>query len=507
RGEFALRGALGAGRRRIVRQLLTESLLLAFGGGALGLAVAAAGVRALIALAPAGLPRAGAIGLDTPVFAFAALLTALVGIAVGLYPALQSAGGDGGASLQPGVRIAGAANHALRRALVVAEVALALILLVGAGLMERSLARLMSVPPGFDPSHILTMQVDAAGPNDNPDPARYQFFAQALEAVRRLPGVEDAAFSSQLPLSGEPNEGYGVRFEAQPANDPNGDFDALRYAVTPDWFKAMRIPLRRGRLLDARDRPGAQESIVISESLAREAFPHEDPLGQRLRVGPEIGSSRPWDVVVGVVGDVKQNSLAVNNDSRAFYVAMGQWSSVDSAQRLVIRTSGDPETLIPSVKRAIWSVDRNQPIIRIATMEALFARSEAERRFVLMVFAAFGLAALALAAIGVYGMISGGVTERLTEIGVRAALGATRQDILMMILREGLALAAFGAALGVVGAALLSGALRTLIFGISRADAVTYLGAAGILLGVAIAACAVPAARAARVDPSVALRV
>ncbi|MGH9409929.1 MAG: ABC transporter permease, partial [Vicinamibacterales bacterium] len=230
RGELALRVALGAGRGRIVRQLLTESLLLAFCGGVLGLAVATAGIRGLVALAPANLPRAAAIALDVPAFAFALAQTAIVGIAIGLYPALQGAGQDGGDSLQPGTRIAGASSNALRRTLVVAEIALALVLLVGAGLMVRSLARLMSIAPGFRPSGLLTMQIEAAGPAYNPDPARYQFFTQALDAVRRLPGVTSAAFTSQLPLGGEPNEGYGVRFQAQPPNDPNGDYNALRYA-------------------------------------------------------------------------------------------------------------------------------------------------------------------------------------------------------------------------------------------------------------------------------------
>lgn len=506
RGELALRVALGAGRGRIVRQLLTESLLLAFGGGGLGLVVATIGIRGLVALAPANLPRVGAIALDVPAFAFAVVLTAIIGIAIGLYPAVQGAGQGGGDSLQPGTRIAGAASHMLRRALVVAEVALALVLLVGAGLMVRSLARLMSIPPGFDPSGLLTMQVEAAGPAYNPDPARYQFFAQALEAVRRLPGVSSAAFSSQLPLGGEPDEGYGVHFQAQGSNDPNGDYNALRYAVTPGWFKTMDIPLRRGRLLDDRDRPGAQESIVISEALARQVFSGKDPIGQQLRAGPELaGGNHPWDVVVGVVGDVKQDALSDDN-TPAFYVAMGQWDWVDNVQTVIVRTDGDPTALIPSVKAAIWSVDRNQPIIRVNTMETLVARSEAERRFVLMVLSAFGLAALALAAIGVYGVISGGVTERITEIGVRAALGASRSTILMMILGEGVVLAGIGVVFGAIGAAMLSSTLRTLIFGISRADAVTYVAAAITVLIIAVVASAAPAARAARIDPSAALR-
>ncbi|MGH9411657.1 MAG: FtsX-like permease family protein, partial [Vicinamibacterales bacterium] len=230
-----------------------------------------------------------------------------------------------------------------------------------------------------------------------------------------------------------------------------------------------------------------------------------DPIGQGLHAGPEVGSSRPWDVIVGVVADVKQSALSDDN-TPAFYVATGQWDWVDNVQTIVVRTTGDPTALVGSVKQAIWSVDRNQPIMRAATMETLVARSEAERRFVLTVFAAFGLAALMLAAIGIYGVISGGVTERLTEIGVRAALGASRAAILRMILGEGVALAVSGVVFGAIGAALLSNALRTLIFGISRADAVTYVAAAGCVLVIAIVASAAPAVRAARLDPSKALR-
>jgi len=291
--ELAMRAALGAGRGRIVRQLLTETLLLAMVGGTLGLFVGAAGVRALAALAPAELPRAAEIGLEPPAVAFAVLLTTLVAAAVGLVPALQSTRRDLRSGVQSGTRTISGASHLLRQSLVVVEVALALVLLVGAGLMLRSLARLFDVAPGFDASHVLTMQVDAAGHRYDSDTATYLFFQETLENVRRLPGVTSAAFTSQLPMSGD-LDGYGVQWEAVPGSRADLQ-SALRYAVTPDWFRAMHIPLRRGRLLDANDRPGAPEAIVISESLARRVFPDADPIGQRLRIGPEIGdSSRAW---------------------------------------------------------------------------------------------------------------------------------------------------------------------------------------------------------------------
>ena len=505
RGEFAMRAALGAGRGRLARQLLTESVVLAAGGGVLGLGVAAVGVRTLVALAPEGLPRVGAIRLDATAFAFAAALTTLIGVAVGLYPALHGAARDPEISLQPGTRIAGAGSHALRRWLVVAEVALALVMLVGTALMLRSLAHLFAIAPGFESSHVLTMQVEAAGRRYDPDSERYQFFDQALDAVRNTPGVLGAAFTSQLPLSGD-LDSYGIELEAVQGRNRNDLPPVLRYAVTPGWFQVMGIPLYRGRFLDGHDRPGALEAIVISASLARAAFPGKDPIGQRLRVGPEIGSAdRPWDLVVGVVGDVKQTSLGPG-PQEAIYVTMGQWSWVDNVQSLVVRTANEPTALVADVKRAIWSVDRNQPIIRTASMDELVARSEAQRHFVLTVFGAFGLAALALAAIGIYGMVSNGVTERLTELGVRAALGASRSGIVMLVLRQGLTLAVIGIAVGIGGAALLSGALRTLVFGVSRADLASYSGAAALILVIALAASAIPAWRAARVDPTVALR-
>ncbi|HET7553367.1 MAG TPA: ABC transporter permease [Gemmatimonadaceae bacterium] len=504
RDELAMRAALGAERGRIVRQLLTETLLLAVVGGALGLFVAAIGVRALVALAPAELPRAGEIGLSVPALVFSVALTSIVGIVVGVVPALQGTTRDLRTGMQSGARTTGGASHALRHSLVVVEVALALVLLVGTGLMLRSLSRLFSIAPGFDASHTLTMQLDAAGHRYDSDTATSLFFEEALERVRTLPGVTSAAFTSQLPMSGD-LEGYGVEWESVPESRDDLP-SALRYAVTPDWFRTMRIPLRRGRLLDVSDRPGAPEAIVISESLARRVFPGADPIGQRLRIGPEVGDeSRPWDIVVGVVGDVTQTSLALGADD-AFYVAMGQWPWVDQVQSLVVRTAGDPAALAPAVERAIWSVDRNVPIIRVVTMEDLLARSEARRHFVLIVFESFALAALALAVIGIYGVLAGSVAERMRELGVRAVLGATPERLRALVLRQGMTLAVIGTVIGIGAAMLATRAITTLLFGVSRLDPLTYAGVIALLLGVSAVACWVPAWRASRVDPAVTMR-
>jgi predicted permease len=500
RGEFAMRAALGAGRGRLVRQLLTESLLLAMLGGAFGMIVAQMGVSALVALSPAGLPRVDAIRLDGNVLAFAFGITAVVGIVLGMIPARHASRGD----LRSGIQQSSArtvGGQWTRRTLVVAEVGIALVLLVSAGLLLRSLSRLFAIDPGFEAAHVLTMQVQESGHRFDDDVARAQFFKNALEAVSHLPGVEAAAFTSQLPLSGD-YDTFGVQFQV----DPNSSEAGLRYAVSPGYFSAMHIPLRRGRLLDEHDVAGGPTAVLLSESFAKRKFPDRDPLGQRVRIGPDIGrADRPWGTVVGVVGNVKQASLALN-ESDAFYTSTSQWTWVDRAQSLVVRTSGDAAALTASVKNAIWSVDRDQPIVRVAIMESLLATSEAERRFVLILFEAFGVVALVLAATGIYAVLSGSVTERMREIGVRVAVGASRGDIVAMVIRQGVRLTALGVVIGLAGAMAASQGLITLLFGVSRLDPVTYVGVIALLGGVAVIACAVPAWRAARVDPAITLR-
>lgn len=502
RGEFAMRAALGAGRSRLIRQLLAESLLLALLGGAFGMLLAQFGVQALFVLSPPELPRIHAIRLDSSVFAFALGITALVGLLMGLIPARYASRSD----LQTGARQSSArtlgGQQWMRRTLVVSEIAIALVLLVGAGLLLRSLGRLFAIDPGFDGTHVLTMQVQESGHRFDDDGARARFFTQAVESVRQVPGVISAGLTSQLPLSGD-FETYGIQFQSDTNDQPEA---GLRYAVSPGYFNTMHIPLRRGRLLDEHDVAGAPQAILISESFAKRKFPGLDPLGQRVRVGPDIGrADRPWGTIVGVVGDVKQTSLGLT-DTDAFYTATAQFSWVDRAQSLVIRARRDAAALTPTIKNAIWSVDRDQPIVRVATMDSLLATSEAQRRFVLILLEAFGLVALVLAAIGIYGVLSGNVTERIREIGVRIAVGATRADILGLVVRQGMTLTALGIAIGISGAALASQALIALLFGISRLDPATYIGVIVLLAGVSAVACAVPAWRAAQIDPATTLR-
>ena len=504
RGEFALRTALGASRGRLLRQLLTESLLLAAVGGAAGMAVARLGVRALVALSPPGLPRVSAIGVNGTAFGFGLLLTTLIGLAFGLTPALQAARHDPQQGLQRGSRRSAGGHRRVRGALVVAEVALALVLLVASGLLLRSLQRLFAVEAGFDSSRLLTMQVQTVGQRFSDNSATQQFFAQALEATRRVPGVTAAAMTSQLPLSGDLDE-YGVHFEAGPTQAAVS-YSAFRYAVSPGYLETMGIPLRSGRLLGEQDRAGAPLVALISESLARLRFPGLSPLGQRLRIGPQDGD--PY-TIVGVVGDVKQQSLAMS-ESNAVYIANGQdeiiglggqWRFADRVMSLVVRASGDPTALAPAVRQAVWSVDKNQPIVRVATVDELLAATAAERRFALILFEAFALAALVLAAAGIYGVLSGSVAERTREIGVRSALGATRGGIVGLIVRQGLTLTGLGVVLGLAGAVAASQAIAAMLFGVSPLDPITYAGVVVLLGGVAVVACSVPAWRAARVDP------
>jgi len=496
RGEFAMRAALGAGRPRLIRQLLTESLLLAALGGALGMVVAAFGVEALVALSPAGLPRLGAIAVDSAAFAFAFGITTIAGLLIGLVPALHVSRGYLVAGIQQGSRRTAGGRQFMRRTLVVAEVALTIVLLVSAGLLFRSLARLFAVAPGFDAAHLLTMQVQYNGHRYDDDSARRRFLAQALDAVRRVPGVAAPAFTSLLPLSGDQYGVYGAQFE-----DGNG-YDVFRYAMTPGYCETMGIAPRRGRLLDERDTAGAPPAVMISESLAKRQFPGQDPIGRRVHVGP---TNRPWYTIVGVVGDVKQGSLADRQTDAAYIAATQSWFA-DDAMSLVVRVRDDVTAIAPAVKNAIWSVDQDQPIVRVTAMDGLLAASESRRRFAMVVFEAFALVALVLAATGIYGVLSGSVTERMREIGVRAALGASRRDILALVVRQGMRLTGLGVAIGLGGAAAASRALITLLFGVSPLDPVTYLGVIALAAGVAAIACWVPAWRAARVDPSITLR-
>ena len=495
RSELALRTVLGASRGRLVRQLLTEVACLALVGGGFGMLVAAAGVRTLAAMSPPGLPRVAAMEIDGAAFVFGFVLAAGMALAVGLAPALQGARADQHVALQGTSRRTTGSHGRTRGALVVAEVALAVVLLVSSGLLLRSIGRLLAVDPGFEPSNLLTVQVQTSGPRTAEDELSDRFFDDVLAAVQRVPGVTDAALTSQLPLSGDRDE-YGVRLFG--STEGNSSF---RYAVSPGYVETMRIPVRRGRTLSEQDRRGSARVAMVNESFANRLFAGADPIGRRIHVG---GDTSVY-TIVGTVGDVKQASLAIPQ-ADAVYTTASHWPFADRAMSVVLRSRGHAAALLPAVREAIWSVDRDQPIVRVAMMEDLVAATTAERRFALTLFQAFGIAALLLAAAGIYGVLAERVAERTREMGVRSALGASQSDIAGLIVRQGARLGALGILIGIPAAAAASRAISAMLFGVTPGDPVTYVAVVVLLGTVALLAAAIPAARAARVDPASALR-
>jgi len=435
RDEFAMRMALGAGRGRMSRQLVTESLLLAGLAGILGLVLAAAGLRTLLMLSPPGLPRLGAVHLDGTAFAVAVGISTLAGVVVGMVPAMRASHRQPREAFQRRSSRSTGTNRLARGALVTAQVAISLVLLVGAGLLLRSLDRLLSVDPGFDASGVLALQVQVSGDRFAGEDAARRYFSRVVEEVRGVPGVARAALTSQLPLGGQADL-YGVQAVsapdgrgadsrpegALPGEDHDGFGGAFRYTVSPGYFRALGIPLLRGRVFDERDAAGATPTVIVSESLARRRFPDQDALGRRIHVGR---TDLPPYTVVGVVGDVSQVSLAAGR-ADGVYVPLPHWYFADAVMWLVAQAEpgtsagGAPAResarrageLAAAVKAAIWSADDDQPIVRVATMQDLLETSAAERRFALRLFQAFALVALVLAAFGIHGVLAGTVGDR-----------------------------------------------------------------------------------------------
>jgi putative ABC transport system permease protein len=469
-GEFAIRGALGAGRRRVVRQLLTESVLLSLIGGAAGVGLAWWGVKGLAALAPASLPRLSQIGIDGRVLAFTAALSLASGLFFGLVPALATARPDLFAALRPGGRHTGQRSRRLARSVLVSgEVALSLMLLVGAGLLLRSLDRLLAVNPGFEPGGLLTMEVQTTGARYKDDAPVWSFFERALEAVKAVPGVEAAGWTSQLPLGGNFDR-YGVQSEGKLLDHPEQAPSADRYAVSPEYLQTMRIPLKRGRTITREDAAGAPPVVLINETFARIGWAGEDPIGKRVQLG---GSDRPWRAVVGIVGDVHHTGLD-EQQAPQIYIPEIQWIFADGAMVLAARTRGDPAALAPAVRAAIRSVDPSLPILHTATMDEVLAGTAQSRRFAFVMFQVFALVALLLAAAGIYGVLAGSVTERTREIGIRSALGASRGGLLRLVVGQGLVLTLAGLTVGTAGALLLSRFLGRMLFGVGPRDPVTF---------------------------------
>ena len=501
-GEFAVRVALGADRLRLVRQLLTESVLLAVIGGVLGVALAAVGVRVLVALSPPELPRLAAIGLDLPVLGVSFAVTAIAGVLFGLMPAWRAARVNLQQGMRAGARHLVGGERLARSAIVVSEVALSLTLLVGAGLLLRSMEQTLRVDPGFEPAGVLTLQVQAGAGRLRNDTLVTRFFDDALETVRALPGVSSAAFTSQLPFSGD-FDAYSLHAESRPRANPEEAPYGFRFAVSDDYFETMRIPLVRGRYFTAQDREGAPPVVILNAAFAAREFGDTDPIGQRVRTGPH--DSGTWYEVIGLVGDLRHVSLE-EGPVNAIYVPASQYRFVDYTRSLVIRSSADPTALIAPVRDAVWSVDKDQPLLRIASAEQLIAGSASERRFALVLFEAFAVVTLLLAAAGIYGVLLGSVSDRRRELGVRSAFGATTRDIVWLVLREGMTMSGIGVAAGLVIAFFGTRVIAGMLFGISAIDPLTYAAVVLLLLAVAIAACGMPAFRASRVEPMEVLR-
>jgi predicted permease len=500
--EMALRTVLGAGRSRLVRQLLTESVLVALAGGATGLLLAWLGVEALLRLNLSNLPRTSEIAVDGSVLAFTLALSIVTGLAFGLVPAWHAAAPDPGRSLKESGRATdGVRLSAFRSAAITAEVAIALVLLVGAGLLARSLARFQAVDPGFLTSHVLTMSVSLPDSRYGEGSQKAAFFGQLLDRVGRLPGVTAAGLVSHLPLAGR-RLSADVRPERGVAESP-----ALPVAdyvsVTPGYFRAMGIPLLEGRQLSERDGPEAPPVVIISDVLARRLWPGASPVGQRVIVGSTIGADTTPREIVGVVGSVRASGLE-SDPGPAVYAPYAQnpWPTMS----VVVRSSADPVQLAAAARLQVLAVDAEQPVYNVRTLDDVLGASLAVRRVQMLLLGAFALAALALAAIGVYGVVAQAVRRRTHEIGVRVALGAQRRDVLKLIVGQGMRPVGIGVLAGGAAAVASGRLLRGLLFGVTPADPATFLAAALFLWLVALIACALPARRAANVDPVVALR-
>jgi putative ABC transport system permease protein len=502
--EVTIRAALGATRRRLVRQLLTESVLLALAGGALGLVLAVWGVRGLQALEPGTIPRLDEIGVNGRAFVFALALSVATGLLFGFVPAirvlrydLRAGLGETGRALS-GHRAAGRT----RALLVLAEVALACVLLVGAALLLRSCVRLQRVDPGFTSRAILTARLTLPRSRYD-DPSRQAAFAdELLEGVRNLPGVASAALASDAPLGdGPPYWSFAVAGVEQPP--PEVVQDAVVFRTTPDYFRTFAIPLVRGRLYDASDRGDAPPVAVISEALARRYWPDRDPLGARITLGNPADTASVWMTIVGVVGDVRQEG-PTSPASPQLYLPLAQVSS--RSLLIALRATGAPLALTPAVKRVLAAIDPNLALSRVVTMDERLAGALARPRVNAVLLGGFAATALVLAALGIYGVIAYSVAQRTRELGIRMALGARADDVLRLVLRQGMVPVVAGLTLGLGGAAVASRVLRGLLYGVGDTDPISYAAVAAFLAAVSLAASYLPARRAALADPAVALR-
>ena len=513
RKEFAIRSTLGAGRKRLMRQLLTENVLLSLLGGGFGLLLATWGIQLLLSLSPESVPRHEEIGVDARVLLFTLVVSVLTGIICGLAPAWKAARTDLNETLKESGQLHGASarHHRFQSVLIVSQIALALVLLTGSALLIKSFARLLNVNAGFDTENVLALQLTLPAQKYSQPPTRAELYQQVEQRLKALPGVKAVGAISRMPLfagditTGRSNITSTIVVEGR--NVAEGDLPEADYRVaSPSYFQAMNIPLVNGRLFNwqdvPRDNTGRPLTVVINEAMARRFWPGEDAVGKRIKWGASAVTD-PWWTIVGVVGNVRHFRLDLEPRSEVYrpYLVNPLISPI-----VVVRTASNPATLAAAVRNEVRAIDKDIPLSNVSTMPQLISRSVAPRRFSMLLLAIFAAVALLLATVGIYGVMSYSVTQRTHEIGIRMALGAQASDVLKLVLRAGIGLALIGVAGGLIGAFALTRWMAALLFGVTPTDAATFVIVPLCLIAVALLACFIPARRATKVNPLVALR-
>ena len=516
--EIAVRIALGAGTARVISEVLTESLLMAAMGAASGLLLAYGAMKALVALSPAYIPRVEMVAIDTRVVLFLLSVTMLTALAFGLAPAMRAAAANLSAALKEGGRgdSAGMRHNRQRSFLVASEFALAFVLLIGAGLMIRSFFALQSVNPGFNPHNVLSMVVSVAGTKEAAPHRRELFYRELLRKIGSLPGVISAGGINHLPLAGDLWD-RGFAIEGRPASRPGEGPDAVYRIVMPGYFETMRLPLRAGRAIVESDDARAPGVVVINERAARAYWPAESPIGKRIAIGDDLKSGLPnWLTVIGVVADARQFYWTGAPDPEMYLAALQRWDflgeSGDPVEThmayitLVARTAGNPADLSSAIERAVWGFDRNLTVSQVLTMDRAVTDATAQPRFETLLLGMFAAIALLIAAVGIYGVMNYAVSGRTREIGIRMSLGASQSAVLWMVLKQAIVQASVGAMAGVAGSLLVGRLMAKMLYGVQATDPITFGGVAIVLGLAALLAACVPARRASRIDPTVALR-